>query len=212
MKGKLPNNDVQKTTMKETTIDNERYGNMNAQERTQGAYKSTEYEAKMTQKQFTSDNEYMGIAERKQDDGYLVANYTTPLTQKQFLSDNDHFGVAGTTDAKGAMSMEEYLNAEINTSKEPTLIGREPTQESVKVAIGKEEVNQTSRKLEVDEYIERETNNIERIYGNPVNKDNDGTNTRVKLELDNDDRMDINVLSSLKTNPYAMKPFSESLA
>lgn len=210
MKGTVPVDDKQKTTMKETLIDGERYGNMDAQERTHGGYQSTEYDARVTQKQFTSDVDYTGIANRKQDDGYLVANNEVPITQKQFLSDIDRYGGAGTTDAKAQTSMEDYMNAEINELREPTLVGRDPTKESVKVAIGKDDVNQTTRKLEIDEFIEREANNMDRIYSTSTNVENDGCGTRQRFDLENDDRIDINILSALKTNPYALKPMSAS--
>ena len=208
MMGTLPLDAALKTTNKETLIDGERYGNMDGVERTHGGYQSAEYDAKLTQKQFTSDNDYTGIANLPVDDGYLVAELDVKDTQKQFLSDKDYIGGAGTTDAKKPTSIEEYMNAEIDGLKEATLEGREPTQESVKVAVGADEVNQTTRKLEVDEYIERENFNYDRIYSNDPTKQAEGETTRGRFDLEADDRLDISVLSSLKTNPYAMKPLS----
>jgi hypothetical protein len=206
----LPTSDTQRTTLKQTTIDGQRYGNMNSLERTNQGYLTTEFDAPITQKQFTSDNDYTGIADKAQADGYLVANPDMKTTQKQFLSDNDYVGGAGTTDAKKPMSKEDYLNASINELKETTLEGREPTQESVKVPSGAEGVNQTTRRLEIDEYVEREHNNIERVYGHePVCPEGKSYNTKEKDSLDNDDRLDINILDSLGTNPYALKPFNK---
>jgi hypothetical protein len=209
-KGTLPANDEQRTTLRQTLIDGERYGNMNTMERTQGGYKSTEYDAKLTQKQFTTDHDYFGPADKKQEDGYKIAPDTAPDTQRQFLSDNDYYGGAGTVDAKKPVSMEDIMNARVNELKEGTLEGREPTKESVKIAIGSEQVNATTRKLEIDQYAERENSNIDHVYKQQITSAEDIVITKEKDQLENDDRLDINILSSLSSNPYAIKPLSSA--
>lgn len=210
-KGTVPVADQQKTTLKETLIDGERYGNMESLERTKGGYQSVDPHMRTTQREFTSDNDYTGIANRTNDDGYQVAPTDWKETQREFLADNDYIGNAATTDAKMPTSQEEYLNADLNVLKESTLVGREPTSEGVKVATGMDAINTTTRKLEIDEFAERETQNIDRIFGNQqASQHEEPVLTHQRDPLDEDDRLDINILSSLKTNPYAMQSFSAS--
>ena len=204
LQGTLHNNDKPQTTIKETTIDGVRSGNIESLQKTQGGYKSTKYDAKLTQKQFVSDNDYFGGAERGQGDGYTIAPAEAPDTQKQFISDNDYVGTAVAGENKKPMSYEDIIeNASMNELRELTLEGREPTKESVKVSSGAEDVNMNIKKLDIDEYASRETHNIENIIGNTTCVEECNL-TKQKDQLDNDDRLDINILSSLKNNPYAI--------
>lgn len=206
--GTLHNDDKAQTTIKETLIDGERYGNIEALERTQGGYKSTEYDAKTTQKEFISDKDYFGVAEKRQQDGYKIAPDEAPDTQKQFLSDKDYFGVAESADTKKPTSYEDIMNATMNELRESTLEGREPTNESVKVASGLESVNVEIRKLEIDSITERDTPNFDHIMNQKTTSPEDIIFTKEKDQLENDDRLDINILSSLQDNPYAIKALS----
>lgn len=196
-------------TMKETTIDSDRYGNIQSVEREKGGYESAEYDAKLTQKQFISDRDYIGVADRgvEGDDGYKVAKFDVPLTQKQFISDNDYVGVAEATQDKKQMSYDDAMNARLNELREGTLVGREPTKESAKVAVGGDTMNVSFRKLQVDECTERNNTNMEPITNEPVSVDTI-TMTKQKDQLQNDDRLDINLISPLDNNPYAQPSFS----
>lgn len=206
-KGTLPINDKIQATMKETLIDGERYGNIESQERKHGAYKTTKYDAKTTQKELLSDNDYTGIANKQQGDGYKVAPDEAPDTQKQFLSDKDHYGGA-VGENKKPTSYEDIMNATINELREETLEGREPTYESVKVATGVDSIHMDVRKLDIDTFAERQNNNIEHIFGQQTTSPDDVFVTKQRDQLDNDDRLDINILSSLHNNPYALPPLS----
>jgi Family of unknown function (DUF5899) len=201
--------DKASTTMKETLIESKRDGNIQSLEGIHGGYENTEYDAKITQKQFISDKDYVGGVEKGQGDGYKISPADAPDTQKQFLSDRDYFGVAESADNKKPMSYEDIMNATINELKETTLTGRNPTQESVKVASGKDSMNVYTRKLEVDSSTEREANNIEHIINQQTTNPEDIVLTKQKDQLEQqDDRLDINILSSLQSNPYAIKPLS----
>lgn len=201
--GTVHHDDKPSTTIKETTIDGERYGNVESMERKHGGYQSTEYDAKLTQKQFISDRDYTGIVDHGKGDGYKISPAEAPTTQKEFLSDHDYVGNALSGESKKPMSYEDIMNATINEVRESTLEGREPTKESVKVASGVDDVNITYKKIEADDYASRENNNIEHVMNKPKSHD-EFVLTKHKDQLDNDDRLDINVLSSLRTNPYAL--------
>lgn len=207
--GKLPLADKPGTTIKETTTHNTHTGGVESLEGRHGAYKSTEYDAKLTQKQFLSDEDYFGVAANGQQDGYKISPAEAPDTQKQFLSDKDHYGIAVAGENKKPMSYEDIFNATINELKEPTLVGREPTQESVKVASGADEVNLSVRKLGLDDCNARDTQNIERITAQQRPEISECAVTKEKPLLDTSDRLDITVLSSLGDNPYALKPLNE---
>lgn len=206
-KGKTYFGDKAQTTMKETTIDNDRDGNIEGLEGQKGAYETTEYDAKDTQKQFLSDRDYSGIANREQGDGYVISPAEAPDTQKQFLSDKDYIGTATSGDKK-QMSYEDIMNARINELKELTLTGRDPTKESVKVAVGKTDINAEVKKLQVDTCASRDKNNVDHIIYQQTTSPDDLFITKEKASLDQQDRLDINVLTSLQNNPYALKPLS----
>jgi hypothetical protein len=210
-KGTTPNLDKANTTMKETTIDGQRYGNIDGRGKERGGYEATEYDARITQKQFTSDRDYFGGVEKGQQDGYKVANVNIPITQKQVISDNDYIGGGQAIHDKKPMSYDDIYNAQINELKETTLVGREPTKEGVKLASGADSFNVTSKKLECDGATQRENQNMEPLMNEPVGVENLNI-TKLRDQLDNTDgdRMDINImaLSQLKENPYAQKGFA----
>ena len=66
-------NDIAKTTIKETNIHNERSGNINTVEKNDG-YLVAGVDAPLTNRQFTSDVEYVGDANKTEGDGYLVTD------------------------------------------------------------------------------------------------------------------------------------------
>jgi hypothetical protein len=207
--GKMPLVDKPGTTIRETTSKNDHTGHIESLEGRHGGYKSTEYDAKLTQKQFLSDEDYFGVAANGQEDGYKISPAEAPDTQKQFLSDIEHYGTAIAGENKKPISYEDILNATINELKEPTLVGREPTQESVKVASGADDVNLTYKKIVLDECNARDTQNIERVVAQQRPEVDECAVTKEKTQLDVSDRLDINILSSLENNPYALKPLNE---
>lgn len=196
--------DTMRKTMKETTIDNEREGNIEGLEGEKGAYEVTDYNAPVTQKQFISDRDYIGAADKTDNDGYRVTDARAPTTQRQFLSDNDYYG-GPEGENKKPMSYDDIYNATLNDLRVETLVGREPTKESVKVATGIEGVNVDIKKIECD-YMNKNQNFLERNVEIPKTSD-DIVLTKQKDQLDNEDRLDITMLSGLKTNPYAQKPW-----
>jgi hypothetical protein len=207
-KGTSYQTDRPNTTIKETTIDNDRYGNVESRAKDRGGYESAAYDAPTTQKQFLSDRDYVGGAEQGRGDGYKVATVDVPITQKQFISDNDYVGVAEASQDKKPMSYEDIYNANINELRESTLEGREPTKESAKVAVGSDAMQVAHKKLQIDTFAERQNNNIGVINNEPMDADTI-VMTKKKDQLANDDRLDINLLTPLQDNPYAQTSFAK---
>lgn len=203
-------NDVARTTVKETQLHEAEPGPLKPQERLRGAYTETQMEARLTQKQFLSEaSDYTGIADYQQGHGYQVANVDMKDTQKQFLSDHAYFGGAEDQRQKRPTSYEDVYNAMMNEVRELTLEGREPTQNSVKVANGKDGVHVEIRKLPCDPVVPRATLNQQPIAGgaSPDTQSLDsGGVTRSRQIYADPDRLDSSVLAGLKSNPYALGP------
>lgn len=190
-----------KTTLKETLIDNDRYGNIDNLEGG-GGYETNEWDAKNTQKQFLSDNDYYGQVGIDKGEGYITNEYDARRTQKEFISDNDYFGsaVAAGMDKKEMSKDYVMMNADINANKEVTLFGRDPTQTGAKQTSGKECVNIVNRKNELQI---RESNNMDKIY-NEIPSTEEVALTKVKKDYGLDDRLDIGLLKSFLDNPLAI--------
>lgn len=194
------NEDPAKTTIKETTIDMDRYGNIDKLDGG-GGYETTEWDARNTQKQFLSDNDYYGQVGRDAGGGYATNEYDARNTQKQFISDNDYFGaaVAAGMDKK-SMSNEYMMNADINANKETTLFGREPTQTGKKETSGKESYNIVNKKVDLEV---RDNNGFDKIY-NEIPASSDVEITKMKKDYGEDERLDISLLKSFLDNPLAI--------
>jgi hypothetical protein len=164
-------NDIAKTTIKETNIHDTRVGNINRAVLENGdAYTVTEYDAKPTNKQFLSDNEYTGIAS----------------------SANDK-----------PMSYSDIYNASLNQVKEELIKGRSPTNTSVKLNIGEEDINMEIRKIEADELNPHEGNKNKLYQNIPTNIPCNITTDKVSLSNQiNDDRLDGTLLDAFKNNPF----------
>ena len=138
-------NDISRTTVKETTIENDKLGIVSGQDKG-GGHMTNKHDAKITNKQFTSDNEYIGNPEQENNDGYKTASFDAKTTNKQITSDVEYYGMAG-NDNDAMMSYDDIYNAVINQTKESLLEKPEPTQNSVKFNTGKEYINLTNVKI-----------------------------------------------------------------
>ena len=191
--------DVAKTTVKETTENNEHDGNLGNLEGG-GGYETNRFDAPHTNKQFLSDIEYMGTGPNQQSgDGYLTTEMKAPLTNKQFSSDNDYFGGAQSLDTK-QMSYENVYNATINGVKENLLKNRKPTKTNTKVSVGSDSLN-VDLKANSCEY---QTNNtLQRVNEHSLHVEGiNFTKERFKLEEQNEDRLDPDILKAFHDNPY----------
>lgn len=201
-------NDVPNTTTKETTIDNpNQCGYVGGTNSRNAGYHVNAMEAKNTHKQFLSDYEYYGIADGDVGigggKGYLVNDYDAKATHKQFLSDHDYAGIAGPAGADNPMSYAMEYNARINANREKIAVLREPTQNSAKVANGKDHVNLQHKKIEGD--ILNIRNPVEnKIYVMPPQKNTCAT-TSFKdnlSEISQRERINPEILNAFRSNPY----------
>jgi len=199
--------DIAKTTLKEVTVDNEHIGFVGAQETLKaGGYTSTSVDMKNTNRQFTTDWYYQGIADGETGTGpgrgYLAARYEAKNTNRQFLNDFEWEGPAKHYMNK-PQSYDDMYNARMNPNKEEISLGREPTQESVKLGAGSDLVNINHRRIEADQINIREPAETF-VYNAPPQKNNCGL-TRVKSKLPEDTnraRMNPEILNAFNENPY----------
>lgn len=198
-------NDIAKTTIKETLIDNNREGNIITD--LKGAYTDATYEAKDTHKQYLSQNEYMGNIDLANTDGYKIAPKDIRPTQKEELCDNEYFGNAADQNAKEPLSYEAIYNATMNELKEELEKVRDPTQTNVKVAASYKEIGE---KIDKKHNINYEpSKHITKTFINqPLYKHlSEESITREKEEVINT-RFDPSILEQLEENPYDSKIFS----
>ena len=199
-------NDKARTTMKETTEHNLRNGNIDGVEG-MGDYATTEYDAKNTQKQFVSDNDYYGQAMRSINEGYQTNEMSAKNTQKQFLSDKDYYGGAEASN-KAQKSYEDIYNAHISSSQESLLHARDPTQSGKKQTISKDCVNMSNRKQECSAVSTRASQNVERVNSSAYADVSENGVTRMKKEYGSEnDRLDPSILKAYLENPYT-KPLN----
>jgi hypothetical protein len=193
--------DKARTTHKETLIDHERDGNLDALEGG-GAYETTVYEAKNTLKQFTSLYDHIGNAGADRGEGYLTNPHEAKNTQKQYTSDYEYYGGAVSGDKK-SMSTEAMANARISTRQEELLHGRAPTKSGAKVYTAAEDVHMQVRKQVVAPI--NDAPNREKIYMEPPSATDAINVTRIPKEVEHvDTRLDPAILSSLGTNPFVL--------
>ena len=199
--------DIAKTTLKEVTIDNDHIGFVGAQQTLKsGGYTSTSVDMKNTNRQFTTDWYYQGIADGETGTGtgrgYLAASYEAKNTNRQFLNDWEWEGPAKHYMNK-PQSYDDMYNARMNPNREEIALGREPTQESVKLGAGMDLVNIEHRRIEADQINIREPAETF-IFNAPPQKNNCGL-TRVKSKLPEEtirQRINPNILKAFKENPY----------
>lgn len=190
-------NSIAKTTIKETTIDNDHMGIVSGLDNSDG-YLTNKHDAKITNKQITSDNQYIGQPENENGDGYKNANFNAKLTNKQITSDNEHFGLANGDNDK-MMSYDDVYNAVINNTKENTLVKSIPTLSGRKVSSSVESVNLTSIK---EQPLISSEKNVSKIYQEPPSKNTIQLTTDKETLLEKNDRLDPDLLKQFHSNPY----------
>lgn len=196
--------DTTRVTMKQTLVDLEReYGNINSLTDNTG-YQTGEFDPRLTQKAFISDNDYIGVVNKYKGEGYLTNEHEAKDTQKQFLSQLEHFGIAEATENKKQISYEDMYNAEINDRKEQILFDREPTQTGKKVFNNK--VNNFRNPVLKYDDINLNLNTKDRIFNVNNNIDSDTiTKEKNNYDFEKDNRLDISILDQLKNNPFVLK-------
>ena len=199
-------NDVPQATVKDTNIHHVRAGSIGTQGQDKGSgYLTKGVQAPNTHRQFTSDIEYTGMPDgdvgKGSGEGYLVSNYNAKNVNRQFISDNDYVGSANSEHEKPT-SYESSYNAELNYNKEKIAVGRSPTKQGLKNAIGEDKINIDIKKLESDIVNIRDMN-VDKIYSSvPGKVEGALTQERAPLQQDiNMERLENDILKAFKENP-----------
>lgn len=199
--------DIPNTTIKETNIHNDHYGFIEAPHGSNpGSYITNNIKMKNTNKQFISDYEYVGNANADNETGggrgYLSSRYKAKNTNRQFLTNYEYTGNAGYYNEK-PMSYADKYNARLNPNKEEIAVGRAPTQQGPKIAVGEDQFNIRHKKIESDMINIRDPSET-RVYQAPPQSNICGlTNTKPKLpENVQRQRIDQDLLQAFNNNPY----------
>lgn len=193
--------DIARVTIKETNIDNTRQGNITGLDTKEG-YSTNPKQAPNTNRQFTSDVEYSGVAEGREEGGYTVANVEAPATQRHELSDKEYAGTAD-SNHKAPMSYADIYNATMDEVKEKIAEGRQPTLSSAKQFAGKSFV-QMDQKDDDDRKNHRD--NISTRVGQQMHGDLSKcslTKDKVNIDLEPErNQPDTALVSAFEDNPY----------
>ena len=138
-----PNN-VTRTTIKETLIDNYHNGHLTGPVKL-ATYDPNSYIIEHTNREIDGDTNYLGTIENNKGLGYITNEKNAPTTNRQLLT--KEYGGTAMSFYKKNVSYDKDYNANINLSKEQTLKGRKPTLESVKLAIGEDMIHVKSKKM-----------------------------------------------------------------
>jgi hypothetical protein len=201
--------DVARTTIKETTIDNDHMGHIQGTAGYNAGYTVANMLPKNTQKQFLSDHHYQGHADGQTGSGpgrgYLVNNVAAKNTQRQFQTDYPYQGHASHHVSSQSSYASGYA-ARLNPNKEKLAVGRTPTKNSVKFAVGKDTFNNQTKKIEGDVINIREPYET-KTYSIPPQQNQCGvTNLKDKLSEDmNRERIDPSLLDAYRQNPYTQR-------
>ena len=193
--------DIARVTIKETNIDNTRQGNVTGID-TKGGYTTNPKEAPHTNRQFTADVEYSGVADGEEVGGYNVANVEAPATQRHELSDKEYAGTAD-SNHKAPMSYEDIYNATLDEVKETIAEGRQPTLTSAKTFADKSFV-QMEQKDDHDRQNHRDT--ISTRVGQQLHADvsrSSVTKDKVNLDVEPErNQPDESLVRAFEENPY----------
>jgi hypothetical protein len=200
-------NDIARTTVKETNINNNRTANVGSTTLQNGTgYETADFTAPNTNRQFTSDYEYSGIADgqtgRGGGDGYLTADFDAPNTNRQFTSDYEYEGPAKDY-LDRPMDETMWDNAKLNITKTGVSEGRYPTLSNTKLALGGKDINMEAKKLEGDR-VNQYSPTATRLYTQTPSLGS-CTVTTDKDQLPNEsinNRINPNILTAFKNNPY----------
>jgi hypothetical protein len=193
--------DVVRTTIKETMVSVERLnGNIDSMAKG-GAYETTKYEARVTNKQITSDNQYFSHGENeRKGQGYLTNPQEARITGKE-ATNVEYFGAGQTQEGKRPMSQASAQASETNAAREETLSGRAPTPSGPK---------QHNAGVALHEPRERLADSTAR-FASPLaqaplaTRGDSFTKSKFGDSEQDDGRLDPGLLSALKDNPYALR-------
>jgi hypothetical protein len=207
-KGRTTADDSARSTMRQTTKDVDTVRNINAR-----TYKTVvinpEMIAKKTVKETTIVNKNAtGNINANKQGGYSHIEVEVFETQKQFISNNPHTGISGGGNQYYPRTMDAEYSAEIDGTREMMNIraGYTPNAEGISQGVGSSGIDLEIKKMESDAVNPRTEGNITRILkqGETEVSPCQITKTPQKQEyIENcNNRLDPNLLSSLKDNPF----------
>jgi hypothetical protein len=193
-----------KRTLKETTIDNKHISNVAFNRGGGKGYLSSNYFAPATIKQDISNKEYGGNISSAHNNkgGYLSNKFEAPATIKQFTSDNEYTGAANSS-SKAISSYSSAYNSRTNSTKEQISKGRAPTNNSVKIAGGRDRINTINKKQNTNiNYQNSQNYAVVNQNISSVDMQNFTTQKNPLSSKGNDERINPYNLSQLDNNPY----------
>ena len=170
-------NDIARTTIKETNIDNNRTGNVNSYKKgltydPNDILRTTMKETAMAgdlmgnvNKQSNGEGykikemeavntnrqftstEYTGNSQHPEEGGYKTADVNAPNTNRQFTSDTEYSGIAGSSADEKPPSYEDIYNSTIKSLREDVAIGRTPAAVGTNQPISGADIKVTTRKI-----------------------------------------------------------------
>jgi hypothetical protein len=228
-------NDVAKTTIKETTEVNSHEGNIGVSTLKNQVYDydtlpkitirntldAVDYEtnstganvpskmetrkqdeAKKTIRETTENSDYRGTGMYNKGDGYQIDPAEAPATQKQFTSDYEYTGIAGSGRVESQRTENAERNASLNLNKQSIAKGRRPMGSNVKIWNGKEVMN-VLNKRQMDGVNAERVEKSAVYQKTPSNEGKLFTNMRVNLSNDvQQDLINPEILDAFKDNPY----------
>ena len=193
-------NDIARTTIKETSIDNSHTGTLTGPVKL-ATYDPNQYIVSTTNRQINGNTNYVGNMDNEgRGGGYMTNKKTAPTTNREILS--KEYGGTAMSFYKKTTSYDKDYRANINLSKEKTLIGRKPTLESVKLTVGLDKINVRTNKIMGDS-INKRTPNKEKTYvksyrdSSIYNKDKNNYNFKIL-----DEQINPALLMPFNKNPY----------
>lgn len=201
---------IPKTTMKQTTLASSRPANpAMVYSSAIGGYVDANMVDRGTEREGYVDVDYYGggTATTEQSGGYQVANVQAKETHHETTT-SEYFGTGKGKDEK-PMSYEDIYSATLNELREGVLEKRVPTTTGPKVTYGKDEVNSTTNKQNVD-YTEVLTDFF--AESKPATKvapalDRDilpkGTR-ELDANVEKDHPVNTDILQQLQQNPYVI--------
>lgn len=188
-KGKLSPTDKAKVTIKETTITVGRKGGAVAGGI--GGYTTASVEpGKMTAREITEQNEYVGQANIGRGDGYLVTEVTPTTDVTQYT---EYFGTCTGEAAHGVFT------GEMQDQNDMTVSGREPAHRG---SVQGAQRDMTFGKVPLENNFGFETRNIDNIHHMIGDNVAVGMCPSGKNDGMLNDRNDPRIMDALKDNPY----------
>ena len=208
-RGTAANMDETRKTVRETVDCQDTTRNISAHKYKVSVY-NVDQVARTTIRQTTKQTEsmygYIGGNVTESTGAYSVIDVDMKNTQRQFQADYEYEGIAdgGQTDFRETSKEADY-NAEIDATRDALNVAAAHTPNGAGgfTGVSGDMIDMESKKLVKDSLAERDIGNITRVAQNTPHKDAcEITKVGNNYLNANNNRLDPNLLNSLKSNPY----------